>query len=137
MVGAIEHEKADALRAALSGVLRTPDGDLLELPQPAREVLMELVDVLEASPDAVVFASDAVLSTQQVADLLGVSRMTVTRLIDRSELKAEAGGVHRRITATEVARYRAERRTRRQAALHELAQDITGDTPPDQIVNTR
>lgn len=137
MAGAIAHEKADALRAALNGLLHTPDGHPLDLPETARDVLIQLVDVLEASPDAVVFPSDAVLSTQEVADVLGISRMTVTRLIDRGELRAEGGGVHRRITASEVARYRAERRTQRRAALRELAHEIGDGTPPDEIVTTR
>ncbi|MGI8459990.1 MAG: helix-turn-helix domain-containing protein [Propionibacteriaceae bacterium] len=137
MVGAIAHEKADALRAALNGLLHTSDGQSLDLPETARDVLIHLVDVLEASPDAVVFPADAVLSTQEVADVLGVSRMTVTRLIDRGELDAEGGGVHRRITASEVARYRTERRTKRRAALRELAHEITDDIPPDEILTTR
>ncbi|WP_418904363.1 hypothetical protein [Brevibacterium antiquum] len=63
--------------------------------------------------------------------------MTVVRLIDRGELATEGGGVHRRIPASELARYHADSTTRRRSALHELSQDIDDDTPPDQIVRTR
>lgn len=137
MAGAIAHDEADALRALLGGPLRGPDGDAVELPEATRDALIELVDVLESSPDAVVFPADAFLSTQQVADVLGVSRMTVTRLIDRGELAASGGGVHRRVAVTDLARYRSESKHRRSRALRELAREIGEDTPADQIVDTR
>ena len=63
--------------------------------------------------------------------------MTVVRLIDRGELVAEGGGVHRRIAATEVDRYRVASATRRRAALRELAGEITDDTESDRVISTR
>lgn len=138
MVGAIAHDKADALRAVLSGPLQAPDGDAVDLPEATRDALIYLVDILESSPDAVVFPVDAFLSTQQVADLLGVSRMTVTRLVDKGELPAASGGgAHRRVAATELARYRSQSKRRRSNVLRELAQEISDDTPPDRVVRTR
>lgn len=136
MTGAIAHDQAQRLRAALEGVFR----DLKDSPdvsESARDAFLRLVDVLESNAEAVVMPSDTLVSTQQAADLLGVSRMTVVRLIDRGELAAEGGGVHRRIAASELARYRAASTKRRQAALHDLAQEIGEGTPPDQVVNTR
>lgn len=137
MAGAIAHDKAQRLRSALDGILRTQDGDALGVPESAREAFLRLVDVLESSAEAVVLPSDALLSTQQAAELLGVSRMTVVRLVDRGELVAEGGGVHRRIAATELARYRAASAARRRAALHDLAQEIGDDAPPDKVISTR
>ncbi len=81
--------------------------------------------------------SDTVVSTQPVADLLGVSPMTVVRLVDRAELTAQGGGVHRRITASELTHYHAASSARRSAALHGLAQEISQDTPPDEVIRTR
>jgi excisionase family DNA binding protein len=105
MAGAIAHEQAQRLRSALDGVFREL-GDSLDVSDSARDAFLRLVDVLESSAEAVVLPSDSVVSTQQAADLLGVSRMTVVRLIDRGELTVEGGGVHRRIAASELARYR-------------------------------
>jgi excisionase family DNA binding protein len=136
MVGAIAHEQAQRLRSALDGVFREL-GDSPELSDSARDAFLRLVDVLESSAEAVVLPSDTVVSTQQAADLLGVSRMTVVRLIDRGELAAEGGGVHRRIAASELARYRRAIAARRRTALHGLAQEISEDTPPDQVIRTR
>lgn len=136
MVGAIAHEQAQRLRSALDGVFREL-GDSLDVSDSARDAFLRLVDVLESSAEAVVLPSDSVVGTQQAADLLGVSRMTVVRLIDRGEVAAEGGGVHRRIAASELARYRVAIAARRRVALHGLAQEIGEDTPPDQVIRTR
>jgi|SRR5680860_235188 len=136
MTGAIAHDQAQRLRAALEDVFRECD-ESPEVSASARAAFLRLVDVLEASTEAVVLPSDSFVSTQQAADLLGVSRMTVVRLIDRGELATEGGGAHRRISASELARYRATISTRRRAALQGLAQEIGEGTPPDQVINTR
>lgn len=137
MSGLIAHDEAQRLRAALEDALGMPGDDEAEVPDPARAALFRVVEVLESSGGAVVLPSDAFVSTQQAAELLGVSRMTVVRLIDRGELIAEGGGVHRRIAATELARYRVSSAARRRTALLELAGDIGEDTLPDQVISTR
>jgi excisionase family DNA binding protein len=129
MAGAIAHEQAQHLHAALDEVLRTSPS--------ARAAFGRLVDVLESNADAVVFAADDTVTTQQAAALLGVSRMTVVRLVDRGELAAVGGAVHRRIFASELARYQAESSRRRRSAIAELADEIGEDTPPDQVIETR
>lgn len=132
MAGVIAHETAHHLRAALDEVLR----DSPQVPAAARAAFGRLVDVLETSAGAVIFAADTMVSTQQAAVLLGVSRMTVVRLIERGELAAEGGAVHRRISVSELARYQADSSHRRRSAVAELADDI-GHTPPDEVIDTR
>lgn len=136
MTGAIAHDQAQRLRAALDRVLGE-SGEALEASGSTRDAFLRLVDVLESSPEAVVLPSDAMVSTQKAAALLGISRMTVVRLIDRGELAAQGGGIHRRIAASELARYQAVSAARRRAALHGLAQEIGEGTPPDQVISTR
>lgn len=133
MAGAIAQETAQHLRAALDEVLRSSP----EVPATALAAFGRLVDVLAVNADAVVFPADATVSTQEAAALLGVSRMTVVRLIDRDELTAEGGAVHRRISVSELARYQAENNRRRRSAIAELADDIDDKTPPDEVINTR
>lgn len=136
MTAAIAHGQAQRLRQALDRAFHEAGGPQ-EISDAARDAFLRLVDVLESSAEAVVLPSDTLMSTQQAADLLGVSRMTVVRLIERGELSAEGGGVHRRIAASEVARYQAASSGRRRAALQALAQEIGDETPPDQVINTR
>lgn len=136
MIGALAHDQAQRLRAVLDREFGA-SGDAPNTAASVREAFERLVDVLESNPEAVVFPSDTVVSTQQAAELLGVSRMTVVRLIDRGELTADGGGAHRRIFASEVARYRAAAAARRKASLQGLAGEIGDDTPPDHITTTR
>jgi excisionase family DNA binding protein len=133
MTGAIAQGTAEHLRAALDEVLRSSP----EVPATALAAFGRLVDVLEVNADAVVLPADATISTQQAAALLGVSRMTVVRLIDRGDLTAEGGAVHRRISASELARYQTESSRRRGSAIADLADDIGEDTPPDEVIDTR
>jgi excisionase family DNA binding protein len=96
-----------------------------------------LVDVLETSEDAVVFPAGETVSTQQAAAVLGVSRMTVVRLVDRGELPAEGGGVHRRILVSALARYQEESARRRRAKVADLNEDIHDQAVPDTMIVTR
>lgn len=135
MTKAIAHDEAERLREALAEVL--PEIRTLNASGPVRQAFLRVIDVLETSPDAVVLPSDTTVSTQEAADFLGISRMTVVRLIDRGELAAEAGGVHRRISASELERYSEARSARRRSAVDSLAQDISAETPPDEVIRTR
>lgn len=133
MNGALAHDEAERLRAELSRLLAevgAPDEG------PTKDAFIRVIEVLESSPGAVVMPSDELLTSQEAADVLGVSRMTVVRLTDRGEITAEPGGSHRRIAASELARYRAIATARRSAALEGLMHDLE-DLPDDQIVSTR
>lgn len=136
MTGVLAQAEAQRLRSALHEALGTIGGRP-EVTDAAKAALFRVVEVLESSGGAVVLPTDAFMSTQQAAESIGVSRMTVVRLIDRGELAAEGGGVHRKIAATEVDRYRSANVTRRRSALRELAEEITADTAPDQVISTR
>lgn len=138
MTGSLKHTHVDDLRSALLGDrLTTPDGTTVEVPESLRAPLAQLLDVLEKSPGAVILPADDSLTTGQVADVLGVSRSTITRLVDKGELEASGAAVHRRIAASEVQRYQQHRQQSRRRAVRELAQDIGPETPPDKPVRTR
>ncbi|MCC6736691.1 MAG: excisionase family DNA-binding protein [Bauldia sp.] len=61
------------------------------------------------------------LTTQQAADLLNVSRPHLIKLLDQGKMKYETVGRHRRISAEAALDYRTERDADRAAALAELA----------------
>lgn len=105
----------------------------------AAEVLGDLVTVLESGQAVEIRAVDEYLSTQEVANMLGISRPSVVRLLDRGELAYEQpAGVHRRILRSELDRYRANRTSERRAALQDLADTYTArDAEMDGFVSTR
>jgi excisionase family DNA binding protein len=72
------------------------------------------------------------LTTQQTADLLGVSRPTVVRLINDKVLPAERIGNRHRLLLDDVLSYREERRKRQYDALTATA-DIDRDDDPEAI----
>lgn len=132
MTGALEQAEVAKLQVVIDELAAAH-----RLPEPVRSALAQLLDALEDSSAVVIFPADSFVRTSQAADVLGVSRMTVTRLVDRGDLAAEGGGVHRRISVRELDRYRTERAERRGTALRSLAQEIDEDTPADSVVETR
>lgn len=98
MTGLLAHDDAQRLRSAIADVLGSSSDTGAAAADPTRTALFRVLDVLESSSGAVVLPADAFVTTQQAAELLGVSRMTVVRLIDRG-VRRRGRGVHRRIAA--------------------------------------
>jgi len=94
-------------------------------PEDARSVLMR---VRPASNEPLPEAEPQMLTTQQAADRLNVSRPYVARLVDDGEFegveRTQSG--HRRIPAAEVERLHQEMRSARRAALDDMA-EVTKD----------
>ncbi|WP_323138049.1 helix-turn-helix domain-containing protein [Nocardia sp. alder85J] len=75
------------------------------------------------------------LTSQQAADLLGVSRPTVKRWIERGELPAELVGKRfHRLRLDDVLRYREARRQRQYEALAATAVEIDAGDDPEAVL---
>ena len=136
MTAGIEPDQAERLRAVLDGIFQQMGASSVASGS-ARGAFFRLIEVLESNAEAVVLPADTTLGTQRAADILGVSRMTVVRLIDRGELPAGGTGVHRRIGASDLAEYQKVIASRRRHGLRGLAREITEEMPPDQVIATR
>ena len=66
--------------------------------------------------------AEKLLSTQQVADALGVSRPFVVKLIDEGALPGQLVGTHRRVRVGDLETWKIKNRRQRLEALSELAQ---------------
>ena len=66
--------------------------------------------------------AEKLLSTQQVADVLGVSRPFVVKLIDTGQLAARLVGTHRRVRVGDLETYQYKRRQKSRAAMDELVE---------------
>lgn len=106
-----------------------PDGEQIPLPMPAYEVLRQVVAAMERGVSVSVEPIDRQLTTQQAADLLGVSRSTLVRLLDEHELPFERLGDsrHRRLRLHDVLAYRECKRTDRRSRLDELTRQAAED----------
>ena len=111
------------LAAHLAGTrpiaVRTSVGEI-GLPPVAQRAVEQLLSELASGGVVHVLADDRDLTTQEVADLLGLSRTFVVRLIDGGKLPAHHAGTHRRVRAADAIAYAHERRERL-AALDAIA----------------
>ncbi len=110
--------------------LRTASGDI-ELPPAARAAVRHLLADLASGTPVHVVSDEGELTTQEAADLLGISRTYVVRLIDAGKLPAHLVGTHRRLRAGDVVAYKA-RRDRQLAGAAAVAEaDIAAGVPYD------
>lgn len=138
-LAAVDVAERDAalLRQPLDGASTITVGSVtVGVSDHARAVLAEVLDELAAGHRVDVLPVKEMLSTQEAADRLRVSRPTLVKMLEDGLLPYEQPGVHRRVTRAAVDDFLASRRGRRAEALDELAQthDLAG---PDEIVATR
>lgn len=93
-----------------------PD-DQVELPAEVYRVLRQVVEALQQGLAVTVVPSTQTVTTQQAAELLGVSRPTVIKLLSEGRIPYERTGSHRRIMLRELLAYREARRAEQYAAL--------------------
>jgi excisionase family DNA binding protein len=117
--------EAVAELAEHAGELRLmgPDGSEVELPESLRTVLTQAAHQLLRGSRVSLVALHTLLTTQQAAELLNVSRPYLIRLLGRGDLPFEYVGTHRRLRIEDVLRYRQERSRRRREALRQLSEE--------------
>jgi len=109
--GADRKRLAAAIAAPDDGApmgLRTATGEI-ELPPAARAAVRRLLADLAAGMPVHLVSDDGELTTQEAADLLGISRTYVVRLIDAGKLPGYLVGTHRRLRAGDVLAYKVRR----------------------------
>ncbi len=114
----------------LSGV---EEHDRVELTEQVHAILKQVVTALSRGQSISILTRDREITTQQAAELLGLSRPTVVRLIDAGELRAHVPGTERRkLRLADVLAYREELRRRRNQFITESAADYD-DADTDEI----
>lgn len=118
--------------------LSAADGsDRIELTPQLGQLLRNIVTSLAHGESISILTNDQEISTQQAAEILGLSRPTVVRLIEEGELQAHVPGiVRRRLRLADVLAYREELRERRNTFITEsspVAEDF-GQSEINQAV---
>jgi excisionase family DNA binding protein len=94
-----------------------------ELPGSVREVLTRVAEVLASGRGVAVVPVDQELTTREAADLLGVSRPTLIKLLDAGEISYSRPNSSRRIPLEEVLAYKRRRSRKRRELLSEMTAD--------------
>ena len=85
---------------------------------------MQFLKTLFETPDLKNIKKEGkTLTTQQVADLLNVSRPYVIKLIEEKKLKSHSVGTHRRIDEIDAIEFRKKMRNEQSDALDQLAEE--------------
>ena len=117
-------------RYALVGV---DEHDRIELPERVHAVLKRVVEAMLMGRAVTLAPQSMILTTQQAADLLGVSRPTVVRLISDNQIAADRVGNRHRLQLDDVLAYKESRRARQYDALSETSVSVDAGEDPDLI----
>jgi excisionase family DNA binding protein len=101
--------------------------DALVVPRQAAIMLAQILGFLANGQGVTVTPSNAMLTTQQAADFLNVSRPYLIKLLEAGDIPFEKVGTHRRVAFGELMDYkRRDDQERRRAAdeLTELGQEL-------------
>lgn len=118
IMAALDHSRAQKV------VLRAKDGEaapVVELPPKVLKIIARVLGLMGERKPLTLIPRNHELTTQEVANLLNVSRPFIIKEIEANRLKCQMVGTHRRIAYEEMVRYRDERDSARDAALQELA----------------
>lgn len=107
-----------------------------DLPESVRELLTQVAETFTSGRALVVLPLDRELTTREAADLLGISRPTLIKLLDAGEIAYSRPNSSRRIPLEHVLAYKQQRSHRRRELLAELTSDAVdmgmyGSPPSD------
>jgi excisionase family DNA binding protein len=105
-----------------SAALIGPDGERITLPASLYEILRRTVHILAQGEAVAIAPAHKLLTTNEAADLLNVSRPYVMQLLNRGEIPFTMVGTHHRITFGDAMEYKQRRDAKRRDGLTRLAQ---------------
>lgn len=98
------------------------DGSQHEIPEAMVEVLRQVAQALSTGMGVNVAPLNAILTTQEAADYLGISRPTLVRILERGEIPMERPGRHRYVRLSDLLDYQRQSRAERRRALDEMVE---------------
>lgn len=126
-------EALDRSRARRIALIEERDdgGDIvrLEVPPPTLRLLSQILALMARQQTFVLYPESSELTTKQAAEVLGVSRPFLIRVLEAGQIPFRKVGRHRRVLMQDVLAYKKTMQIKRRAALDELvkaSEDIGG-----------
>ncbi|MGW4778469.1 helix-turn-helix domain-containing protein [Streptomyces filamentosus] len=113
-------------------LVRTPDGSELALPRELVRLLLASAGELSRGHAVTVLASEVQLSPAEAAELLGLSRPFIARLLDAGDIPSMnlPGSSHRVVRLADVLEFQ-QRRERRREGRRQIAEVLADTDLPD------
>lgn len=111
-------------------------GDQVEIPHEIYEVLVKAVQAMRNGLAVTITPSSHTLTTQQAAEVLGVTRPTVVKMLDGGKIPFEKPGTHRRVRLADVLAYKEVRKAEQYAALSSMG-TVDDDSPATSVDNMK
>lgn len=118
-------EVADVLVEGPRAQLVSADGRRVELPDALFDVLREAVRAMSEGKAVTVAPHDTVMTTQEAADYLGVSRPTLVKLLEQQKIPFTQPNRHRRVRLSDLLAYQQRTRTERRRLLDAMTRDAS------------
>lgn len=118
-----QEEVRALLNALRSGNVLTVNGQTLSLTPALVEVLRAYLEPLARGEPVMVVPLEAELTTQQAADLLGISRPYLIRLLEEGKIPYRKVGTHRRIRARDLLAYKERSQRKGEEILAKLVEE--------------
>ena len=104
------------------GLLLGSDGEQVPLPNEVYRVLRQVVDVMRQGKATVIAPQGLLLTTQEAADFLGVSRPTLVKLLEEGAISFEQPNRHRRVRLQDLIDFQQHRRVERRHILDRMTE---------------
>jgi excisionase family DNA binding protein len=98
-----------------------PDGHPVPIPEPVHDLLLTILKNLQAGKAVSIVPEHRQLTTQRAANILGVSRPFLVKLVEDGEIPFHMVGSHRRIYLHHLLDYKRRRDAARHAAINDMA----------------
>lgn len=115
-----ELEIALAKSGSSKAALVDPHGGTRPIPDEIFRILDQVTNALAAGEGITIVPQGVLMTTQQAADFLGVSRPTLVRLLENGDIPFDKPSRHRRVKLEDLVEYQNASRAKRGAALRDL-----------------
>jgi excisionase family DNA binding protein len=119
MSEALDHSQARRI-ALVEEQADGSDSARLEVPPATLRLLSQILALMARQQTFVLYPESSELTTKQAAEVLGVSRPFLIRVLEAGEIPYRKVGRHRRVLMKDVLSYKKTTQVKRQAAMDEL-----------------